>query len=91
MKFHNKKIFDHENLRTITGIPQEDEFVNLVLRMGEFTRSCTVSASDSRRFIGGYGVAYGAEKGDCTEALWNLAQDFGFTTTTTTTTQGTRF
>ena len=79
-------VFSDPVLADANGGSREDEFVKLVLKMGNFTRTCTVSAAESRLFVAADGIASGAAHGNCTEEFWQLALDHGITTTTTTTT-----
>ena len=79
-------IYSDPLLATLTGSAPEEEFIDLVLHIGDQNVTCRASASGDRAFVAQNGVAHGVIGGDCTDKFWTLAQMTGVTTTTTTTT-----
>jgi len=79
-------IYSDPLLASLTGSAPEEEFIDLVLHIGDQNVTCRASASDDRAFVAQNGVAHGVIGGDCTDKFWTLAQMTGVTTTTTTTT-----
>ena len=46
-----------------------DEYVDLILEMSGFERTCRLTAGASRIFVSQFGIARGAERSACDEAM----------------------
>jgi len=86
-------VFSDPILPKTEGIPSTEEYIDLILKMGDAEKTCRVTAGDSRKFVSHKGIAFGAALGDCGNALWELAleagcgiKDYSPCPTTTTTT-----
>ena len=46
-----------------------DEYVDLILEMSGFERTCRLTAGASRNFVSQFGIARGAERSACDQAM----------------------
>ena len=74
-------VFSDSELALASGGTLDDEFVDLTLSMGGTTRSCRASAARDRSFVSARGIAAGAQLDSCSDALRELANEVGVTTT----------